>query len=497
MGSPVPGPPDPRRLTKSRYLSGLQCLKRLWWETHEPDAPELEPDPAQRFLFDQGHEVGGVARTHVPGGVLIDVPHRERRRRLRATAEALRAGPPALYEAAFEHDGVFVATDILERAGGGWNLIEVKSTTAVKPEHLPDVAVQAHVLRGAGLAVRRLELMHLNRDCRHPDLSNLFTRRDVGAPAEPFIHDAPGRLRVLRGALAGPLPDVPIGDHCHEPHDCPFLKRCWPEPPHAIETLFRTRPEQREEHSRKGYRTLLDLPDDEPLTPIQDRQRRAARTGGLIVDPGLAGALHDLAPPLAYLDFETVAPAIPVWNGCRPYDPVPAQLSVHREDPGGRLTHHEWLADGPGDPREAVALRLIEFTDKARTILAYNAPFERTCIRALAVRLPRLAPALEAVERRLRDLLPIVRDHVYHPAFNGSFSLKSVAPVLVPGIGYDRLAVAEGGEAGRMLHDLLFKGDGMTDADRKRLRRDLLHYCRTDTEAVVGLRRALAALVSR
>ena len=287
--------------------------------------------------------------------------------------------------------------------------------TSVKPEHLPHVAIQAHVLRGAGITVRRTELMHLSRACRHPDLSNLFEREDVGAE---------------------------VGDHCHEPHDCPFLKRCWPEPsPHAIETLYRMRRGQREEYATERYRTLLDLPDDAALTAIQDRQRRAARLGGLVVDPG--------------------------------------------------------LADGPGDPREAIARRLIEFTDGARTILAYNASFEARCIQALAEHLPRLAAKLGAVESRLRDLLPLIRDHLYHPAFNGSFGLKSVAPPLVPEIGYDSLEIAEGGQASRMLHNLLLKGDGMKEADRQRLRRDLLRYCRTDTAAIVGLHRVLAGLVRR
>src|SRR5262249_40130901 len=148
----------------------------------------------------------------------------------------------------------------------------------------------------------------------------------------------------------------------------------------------------------------------------------------------LAEALADLEPPFAYLDFETVAPAIPVWNGCRPYDAVPVQLSVHREDSrgrdssgSGRLSHHEWLADGPGDPREEIARRLIEFTEGARTILAYYASFECARIQDLKERLPGLAARLGAVEDRLRDVHPLVRDYVYHPGFKGSFSLKSVA----------------------------------------------------------------------
>ena len=165
------------RLSKSKYMAGIQCPKLLWWQVHEPEAPELEADPELQFILDRGTEVGELARTYVPGGVLIDVPHEEPERRLRETAEALRAGAKVLYEAAIEHDGVMVLADILERGRQGWNIIEVKSTTGVKDQHYDDVAVQAHVLRGAGLDVRRTELMHLNRECRHPDLSNLFALR--------------------------------------------------------------------------------------------------------------------------------------------------------------------------------------------------------------------------------------------------------------------------------------------------------------------------------
>jgi hypothetical protein len=489
-----PGVSRPR-LSKSKYVAGLQCHKLLWWSVHEPDAGELEPDPALQFIFDRGHEVGRLAQTYVPGGVLIDVPHRERGRRLRETAGALRAGARVLYEPAFEHDGVLVLVDILERTRGGWNLIEVKSTTRVKPEHIPDVAVQAHVLRGAGLQVRRTELMHLNRECRHPDLSNLFEREDITAEVRALIDEVPGDIRTLMRVLEGPLPDVATGDHCHEPYECPFLDRCWPEPPsHAIETLYRLRRADRQAYEEEGYRTILDLPPDANLTLIQERQREAARRNGLVVEAGLREALEELEPPFAYLDFETVAPPIPVWPGCRPYDAIPVQLSVHRQAAAGRLTHHEWLADGPADPRETIARRLIEFTRGARTILAYNAPFERGRIQELRDHLPHLAAGLGAVEERLEDLLPIVREHLYHPGFKGSFGLKSVAPALVPGLDYDSLAVTGGGEASQKLYDLLLRSDSLDGAEKKRLRRDLLRYCRMDTEALVKLHHALARL---
>src|SRR5664280_1978571 len=89
------------RLSKSRFTSGLQCHKQLWWKVHEPDAPELVPDPAQQAIFDQGTRVGEVARTYVPGGELVDLPHNAFAQRIAMTRELLASRAPAIYEASF------------------------------------------------------------------------------------------------------------------------------------------------------------------------------------------------------------------------------------------------------------------------------------------------------------------------------------------------------------------------------------------------------------
>ncbi len=486
------------RLSKSKYASGLQCHKKLWWEIHEPDAPELVPDAALQFIFDQGHEVGRVAQTYVPGGVLIDVPHTERQRRLQATDAALRDGATVLYEPAFEHDGVVAVVDILERTRGGWNLIEVKSTTKMKPQHLPDVAVQTYVLHGAGLEVKRAELMHLNRECRYPDLSNLFERQDLTPVVEELMDDIPTEVRAMHRMLRGPLPDVAIGPQCHGPYDCPFIERCWPEPtPDAIGNLYRLSRARREQYKDDGYESIAELPDDAKLTPIQERQRRALRAGGLVVEPGLAAALEEFERPLAYLDFETVAFPIPIWEGCHPYDQVPVQLSVHHRPVRGRMRHDEWLADGNEDPREALARKLIAFTRTAKTIVAYNAPFERNRISELGEHLPHHAAKLNAIEARVVDLLPVVRNHLYHPAFEGSFGLKQVVPALIPRLRYDDLEVAGGAAASQMLMTLITKGGAIKQRERRRLRRELLKYCAMDTLALLKLHEKLEELARK
>jgi len=484
----------PSRLSKSRAMAGLQCHKLLWWMTHEPAAAELEVDGARQAVFDQGHRVGALARTYVPGGVPIELPYHAHEQRLEATRRALAEGAPAVYEAAFRADGVFVSVDILERRGPGFCLTEVKSTTSVKEHHLPDVAVQAHVLRRSGLDVARMEVMHLNRACTYPDLSDLFVRADVTAPVEMRLAAVPGEIAAMTAMLAGPLPSVATGPHCSAPYECPFTERCWPVlPPHHVSTLHAMR-RRALELDELGYRTIFDLPEDFPLKAAADRQRRAVQTGQMVVEPTLAAALARFAPPVAFLDFETVGLAIPVWDGCHPYDAVPVQFSAYVPDGDGALRPHAWLAAGPGDPRPALAERLLAACEGARAIVAYNARFEADRIRELAVALPHLAARLEALVASLVDLLPVVRNHVYHPDFGGSFSLKRVLPALVPEMSYRGLAIAEGETASLELGRLLFHGDEMDPEERARLRADLLAYCHQDTWGLVRLLERLRGL---
>jgi Domain of unknown function(DUF2779) len=199
-----------------------------------------------------------------------------------------------------------------------------------------------------------------------------------------------------------------------------------------------------------------------------------------------------LKAPLAFIDFESVNPAIPAWPGCHPYEQVPVQFSCHVLTPGG-LEHHAWIADGAADPREAFARALVSACAKARTIVAYNAPFEGRCIDALGEFVPALRRALDALSKRLCDLLPIVRDHIYHPDFGGSFSIKDVLPALVPGLGYEDLEIQDGRTASAALETLLLDED-CEASERQALLRNLLRYCERDTLAMVRLHERLCAL---
>ena len=493
------------RLSKSRFTAGLQCLKQLWWRAHDPDAPELTPDFLLQATFERGHRVGDAARGYVHGGQLVNLPHNASEARVARTAEFLAGGAPAVYEASFIADDVFVAVDILERQGDAFTLVEVKSTTSVKDAHIPDAAIQAHVLRRSGLDVPRIEVMHLNRECRFPDLGNLFAREDVTARVEAALPEVPERITAQLAALDGPLPDVPIGDHCDTPYECPFKSRCWSEPhEHHLGTLYRWGKRARD-LERQGFRTIEDLPAGLDLGEIAERQRKAVQAKRIIVESGLARALRAFEKqPLGFLDFETVGPAIPVWPGCRPYDSIPVQFSFFLDRGDGAPAHHEWLAEGAGDPRPALAERLVAACEGAAAVVAYNAGFERQRIQGLAEVVPALAAPLLDLAGRLVDLLPVVRNHVYHPAFHGSFSLKSVLPALVPELSYDDLRIGDGDTASVYLERMLLgdrqgrgRGPGQMDffdATPSPLRADLLAYCRRDTWAMVKLLERLKEL---
>jgi hypothetical protein len=287
---------------------------------------------------------------------------------------------------------------------------------------------------------------------------------------------------------------VPIGRHCDEPYECPFKGRCWPPlPEHHIGTLYYVG-SRKWDLEAQGFVTIPDLPDGFPLHPAAERQRRAIRAGGMVVEPGLADALAALRAPLAVVDFETVAPAIPVWNGCHPYEAVPAQFSCHAQGALGRWIHHDWIAEGPEDPRPELVRRLAAACEGASTILAYHADFERTCLRRIAESLPELREAAESILSRLVDALPLVRDHVYHLGFKGSFSLKSVLPALVPGLDYTDLEIKGGMAASRELERLMLDGDSIPADERVRVREALRRYCERDTWGVVKLLERLEEL---
>jgi predicted RecB family nuclease len=212
FGYPLSGrAPDQVVLSKSRFIAGVQCLKRLYLQTYAAES-EIGADASQQGRLEEGRQVGELARTAFPGGVLVEYGNFATGSILAQTAAIIEnASVPAIFEAAFRFRGVFIRVDILQRIPGNrWRLIEVKSSTSCKEHYLYDLALQLYVLSGCGLDVNSACLMHLDRsyvyDGQSHDATKLLTILDLTSEVRAIEEGVPGILAAQRNALVSPTP---------------------------------------------------------------------------------------------------------------------------------------------------------------------------------------------------------------------------------------------------------------------------------------------------
>jgi len=480
-------------LSKSRLMSARQCVKRLWLEVHKPELQVVSADT--RAAFAAGHAVGEVARKIYAAPKSVLIPYEGGlQHAIRKTSRLLREHTKIpIFEATFAYGGVLVRIDALLPDGDGWRIIEVKSSTSLKDDHLFDTAVQGWVFRGLGHRATKIHLAHVDNAFVYRGDENyqgLLHEVDISAEVLQLGAEVPPLLRIARDTLAGSEPVVAVGKQCNTPYDCPFMSYCWPKGEFPVQTLPRASRAKLGEWIRLGTTDLRELPESQ-LSERQQRVQRVSRTGVAELETGAREFALSLGYPRYYLDFETIALPVPRWPGTRPYEVLPFQWSCHYEAQEGDVRHAEFL-DLSGDaPMRLVALSLIRVLGKSGAVLMYST-YERVVINGLQARFPDLAPALTAIIDRLVDLKPIAEAHYYHPGMDGSWSLKAVLPTISADNEYKELkGIQEGTQASEGYLEAI---DPATPAPRKaELKQQLLDYCRIDTDALRLLVRFFAS----
>ncbi len=482
-------------LSKSRFLAGLQCPLRLWFECYNPDLAS-EVSPVQQAVFDTGHGVGRLATRLYPGGILIEEDHVHHEEAVKSTLKAIEdPAIPAIYEAGFIHEGVRIRVDILERLNNGkWNMIEVKSSTSEKDIHLPDVAIQYHVLKGSGLDVDRVILMHLNNryvyDGKKLELERLFSRADMTEKAIIYEGHVPSLISGFNGMLARhEAPEIKPGRHCTRPYECEFLEHCTRDiPEYWVMNLRGISQKKLNDLEAMGVEDIRDIPDSFPLSALQQKIRSCVIHNIDYISPLLKDELLDVEYPVHFLDFETIGPAIPRYAGTRPYQAVPFQWSDHILFEDGSIKHREYICEEDKDPREDFTLSLLEVLETKGSIVTYTG-YEEVVIRGLAEHFTAHSERLYGLLPRIRDLHKIISKDYYHPRFQGSFSIKSVLPAILPEMSYEYLEIQEGEVAGLAYQRMI---DPLTPVgDKGEIKKDLLTYCGHDTLAMVKIREEL------
>ena len=382
----------------------------------------------------------------------------------------------------------------------GWDVIEVKSTTKAKDVHISDLALQRHVYETAGLRVRRCFVMHLNNEYVRQgeiDARKLLTKTEVTDEVDAVGGDVGGDLKKMVAIIGRKeSPHVDIGPHCSAPYECALTDMCWKTvPKHSVLSLTHAGAKAFDWY-HDGITHLRDLPRDTRLTSAQTIQIRAVYSRQAQVNrDALRGFLDGLEYPLYYLDFETINPAIPLWDETRPYQQIPFQFSLHTVgDPGAKPVHNEFLANGAADPRPEVLVRLKRLLGQRGTIVAYNASFEKSVLRACSEAFSAFAAWWAKTEPRVVDLWKPFRSfHYYHPDQCGSTSMKEVLPALT-GSGYDDMEIADGATASQEFMRITF--GNATAAERKHVRAALEKYCALDTEGMVRIVEELSILAA-
>lgn len=489
-----------RDFSKSKLMAFRQCPKRLWLELHRP---ELKVDSAAtQASFQAGCNVGDIARTiYDPAGLgaLIDVESEGFDGAFARTGSLIQSTRQPIFEAGFCAGGALAFADVLQPVQTdnqqAWRMVEVKSSTSVKDHYRDDVAVQAYVARAAGVPLQHVALAHIDSSWVYPgggDYRGLLKENDLteeafgrSAEVQSWIENA------AKTAASQAEPAIETGEHCNQPYACGFYAWCNRnaiQPTHPVHWLPNIGAKAKM-LAEQGITELKDVPD-KLLTDKQLRVKTHTVENTVFFDA--AGAAAELAKNVPsnqtayFLDFEsTIFVAVPIWAGTCPYQQICFQFSLHKLSVEGELTHEEFLDISGADPSPGIVQALIAACGKEGAIFVYSA-YERTKIRELAERFPDRATELLALVARIVDLLPISREHYYHPDQQGSWSIKDVLPTVAPELSYDALdGVQDGGMASKAFLEAIHQD---TTPERKALlAAQLLAYCKLDTYAMVRL----------
>ena len=480
----------PKYITKNLFLSFLKCPTYGYLQQQQPTQPTTSP--SDQLRIDEGNEVQERARTLFPEGLLVSGSNEtciNRTKELLSNPEV-----STIFEATFQSGPYITKADILIRTNSKWKMIEIKSAVNQSDEHVNDMGYTTFVALQSGLEISSCSLLLVNKDYRLGMTDdNLLVEIDlsskVSVRANEFCELSESIAQIL-SSEEQPTPELKW-----ECKHCEIFTECCGE---GIDNHIFDLP--RISHTKfcqlkdMGVVEIEEIPGDFELTEKQEIVRKAVVSGEPVIDrEGLREDLDSIVYPCYYLDFETVQSCYPLFEEIAPYSQIVTQYSIHVCSAPGHITdHREYLADPSRDCRRELAERLIRDCGTEGSIVVYTS-FEKTIINGLAKLFPDLSEDLGKLVGRLVDLHKIIRNCYYHPGFHGSYSIKKVLPVLVPGLGYDGMAIGNGLDASAVFAGMA-RGK-YSRGEMEEVRRQLLEYCCLDTMAMVRLEEGLRVVV--
>lgn len=492
-------------ISKSEFMMFLKHPAWLWLKKFDKNKlPEV--DPGLQALFDEGTLFESYAEELFKGGVKLgyknengDFSGTKYYALPETTQKEIDKGTKVILQGRLEVDNITAIFDVIERVEDNtFDLYEIKSSTSVKKEHIPDLAFQTIVLEKSGFKVRNIYVLHVNNEYVRDgeiDKEALCRKSEVTDDVRNIIDETLDNIERAKKVVA--LREMPDISPRHLNGGGETLAE-WLKIvenvrgtilDYSIYNLATINPKTIGYLEDQGIEVLQDIPlDDTILSDKQLRQVEAMKSGEQKVDrEEVKNFLDSLEYPLHFFDYETMASVIPPFDGCRPYQQIPFQYSLHILDkPGGELRHKEFLHDGTDNPVPKLLKQLAEDFEGKGTVISWYMSFEKSRNTEMAKQYKEYEKILLNINERMVDLMtPFSKGWFVDKDFFGSASIKAVLPVLLPELTYKNLNIQNGGDAQRIWTEVIHRNES---PDKKaQVLEDLKKYCALDTYAMVAI----------
>jgi hypothetical protein len=488
-------------ISKTLFQEFLYCPKNIWLKLNKPELTEkFTISEFELHLMEQGNEVESIAHglEIFENGIEVQTNGEE------AVSETLRLMTslvPTIFQATFIKDGFIIRNDALkyDPQNKCWDLYEIKATNSIhegkKRDHIVDITFQASLLRRSNVPIGKCFHVRLNKEYVRSgelDLSALFEIEDVSSEVLEHMEEVEKQMDAALEYLN--RKDEPVGG-CEclygvRRNHCTTFQYSNPQIPeysvHDLSRIHKTKLEALIEEGVFGIGDIED-PDKYKLSDKQKNQILAHKYQKPIIDEQrICEELSALQFPLYFFDYETFPPAIPVFNGYRPYQQIPFQFSLHiLREREGELEHIEYLQDKFEDPTEEV-VRMLQENIKGGTVIAWYKSFETRINNEIALRHPQHTTFINNLNGSMYDLMDIFFNQRYvHNNFRGSSSIKKVLPVMVPELSYSDLEIRDGAVASKAWWKIV--SDTIEQVEKEKIASDLKTYCGRDTYAMYAI----------
>lgn len=470
-------------ISKSAFIKAEQCLKHFYLYRNHPYLRDSLSKEKQ-LIFKRGTDVGILAQSVFPGGT--DVTAGEKRDQqlfAQRTRELIDSGADTIYEATFIYNDLLVMVDILHKENGVWTAYEVKSSLKITETYVKDACFQYFVIKNCLPQLE--EFMLLTLDSRYVldgelDIRKLFKKTSVLKDAVKNLSYFEHKTQLARLALEqNKIPDIKIGTHCFQPYECDFLGSCWKNTndPYSVMALGKLTKQAMFELYDSNIRRI----DEIDLNTIEHKevkvQVKAVIEQKEQVDVKEIGSfLSGIKAPYCSLDIEVWMPAIPFYQGTKPFQQIPFLFSMVYEEEG-KQQFYSYFKPFEDDLRKQFLEQILEATRPFETVLMFDKALEESVLNQLAELFPEYNKEIARLRSKIIDLAePVRKGNYYHPDMKGNFSLKSIAPVVSQDDGFEKLEIQSG-----IVAMYMYEGIGAQNAiEAETARQQLIEYCEMD-----------------